>query len=56
MRRRIIIALAVPALAALGRLLARRLHASGRTQAAGRVERATNTIKKLARPRRRSRR
>ncbi len=56
MRRRIIIALAIPALTALGRLIAKGLRARGHAPAAGRLEQATDTIKRTTRQGRRPRR
>ncbi len=52
LRRRLILAIAVPAVAAVGRLVAGRLRANGRTTGAQRIERVTGLAQRLRRPRR----
>lgn len=52
LKRRIILAIAVPAVTAAVRLLAGRLRASGRDTGAQRLERVTGAAQRLRRPRR----
>jgi len=56
MRRRIIIALAIPALTGMARLIAKGLRARGHAPAAGRLEQATDTNRRVTRQGRRPRR
>lgn len=52
LKRRIILAIAVPAVTAAGRIVAGRLRSRGRTTGAQRVERVTDAAQRLRRPRR----